>query len=149
MNKRPTDDDIAIMLFLFTVLVGFLLWFLFSIFFSVVNFIGWFFRGLSGSMFIVTESTYVRATGSLKVSLVKNKTRSNDVQNIYIYCDSQDSAREQAKAMGLGLEPVLNSAHDYGQRDHYHLFDHCYLRYDFSPNTLYNYHFRFGDVKYY
>lgn len=80
-----------------------------------------------------------------RVSLVKNGT--GRVKNIYVPCDSKESARYQAEKMGLGLEPLLNQAHSSGERDHYHLYDHCCLRYDdnWSPfPKLHNYHFTFG-----
>lgn len=80
-----------------------------------------------------------------RVTLVKNEIRKpvNRIEE----CVSEESAKKQAREMGLGLEPVFHKAHEIWQKDHYHIHDHCYIRYDDHPYVLHNFHFTFGQKR--
>lgn len=67
-------------------------------------------------------------------------------EKVFINCNSKQAAKELATAMGLGLEPVIHPAHNYGQHEHYHPHGALYVRFDDAPFNLCNYHFTWWDM---
>ena len=64
--------------------------------------------------------------------------------NKFVECKDEKDAFIQASAWSKGGKPVFHQAHSVGGRDHYHLADHNYVRFDHDPSTLYNMHFQYG-----
>lgn len=67
--------------------------------------------------------------------------------NKFINCESKNSAYKQAMALGFRYKPLFHRAHEPGQKDHFHIYDHCYIQYDDMPDKFHNFHFQFGPIR--
>lgn len=56
--------------------------------------------------------------------------------------ESQKMAYVKAKEMGCGREPMWHRPHKPGDKYHYHISNHYYIRFDTNPDVILNMHFR-------
>lgn len=68
-------------------------------------------------------------------------------QDLFIGCKNKEDAYQRAKCLSLGAEPIHNYAHGIGQKNHYHLSHHCYIKFGSDPKTLVRIHFSYGPFK--
>lgn len=58
--------------------------------------------------------------------------------------ESRETAEKDARKWGLNREPLHHQAHEPGQKDHFHVSNHHYVKYHNNPSKLYNLHFCYG-----